>query len=284
MKDGLIGIFDSGVGGLSILYEVTRVLPQAKTIYLADQIHVPYGSRTIEEVRRFAEGITRFLIDQGANPIVIASNTTSAAALYHVRTLFPDVSFVGMEPALKPAIQKTHTGVVGVIATQVTFQGELFAHLMEKYASTIRVLPQACPGLVEAVEAGALDTPETMELLRTYLSPMLAAGMDQLVLGCTHYPFLVPAIERVIGKGVAVIDPAPSVAQQTVRMLKQQQLGTNAQEACQVFYTSGDPAKFTRMIQHLLPTLPEKTLDVRTVAWQENELKTQAAPLPDKHH
>jgi glutamate racemase len=272
MEHGLIGIFDSGVGGLSVWREITRLVPQAKILYLADQIHVPYGSRSLEEVRRFAEGITRFLSDQGANPIVIASNTTSAAALYHVRTLFPDVSFVGMEPALKPAIQKTQTGVVGVIATQVTFQGELFANLMEKYASTIRVLPQACPGLVEAVEAGALDTPETMEMLRTYLSPVLASGVDQLVLGCTHYPFLVPAIERVIGKDVSVIDPASSVAHQTVRKLKQQRLGTNVQEARQVFYTSGDPAKFTRMIQRLLPTLAGKTLDVRTVHWQENEL------------
>ncbi len=274
MEHDLIGIFDSGVGGLSVWREITRLVPQAKTIYLADQFHVPYGTRSLEEVRLFAEGITRFLLDQGANPIVIASNTTSAAALQNVRSLFPDVSFVGMEPALKPAIQKTRTGVVGVIATQVTFQGDLFANLLEKYANSIRVIPQACPGLVEAVEAGALDTPETRELLQKYLSPMLVAGMDQLVLGCTHYPFLVPAIERVIGTGVEVIDPAASVALQTIRMLKQQPLDTNLQEAHQVFYTSGDPAIFTRMIRRLLPTLTEKTLEVRAVRWQENKLNT----------
>jgi glutamate racemase len=274
MVNGLIGIFDSGVGGLSVLREITRLLPGAATVYLADQVHVPYGCRTLQEVRSFAEAITRFLVHHGANLVVIASNTTSAAALYHVRKLFADVRFVGMEPALKPAIQKTRTGVVGVIATQVTFQGELFANLMEKYASSIRVLRQACPGLVEAVEQGALDTPQTMELLRTYLSPMLAAGMDQLVLGCTHYPFLIPAIERIAGKAVTVIDPAPSVAQQTARMLEQRQLGTNPHEAARVFYTSGDPVKFTQMIRLLLPRLPEKTLDVRVVHWEGNNLKT----------
>ncbi len=278
----MIGIFDSGVGGLSVWREITRLVPQAKTIYLADQIHVPYGTRSLEEVRLFAEGITRFLLDQGANPIVIASNTTSAAALQNVRSLFPGASFVGMEPALKPAIQKTRTGVVGVIATQVTFQGDLFANLLEKYANSIRVIPQACPGLVEAVEAGALDAPETRELLQKYLSPMLAAGMDQLVLGCTHYPFLVPAIERVIGTGVEVIDPAPSVARQTARFLTTPQAGQppgadsksrQYKEARHIFYTSGDLTNFTQMIRRLLPTFKDTILDVRAVNWQENKLK-----------
>jgi len=195
----LIGIFDSGVGGLSVWREIARQLPLEDTLYLADQAHVPYGSRSLNEVREHSEGITRFLLGWGAKIIVVACNTASAAALHHLRRTFPDVPFVGMEPAVKPAVERTRTGVVGVIATQATFQGELFASLLERYAGDVGVLIQACQGLVEAVEAGALDTPETEALLRHYLTPLIEAGADQLVLGCTHYPFLRPLIERVVG-------------------------------------------------------------------------------------
>jgi len=281
---GFIGIFDSGVGGLSVWRQVVRQLPGQATLYLADQAHVPYGSRSLNEVCEFAEGITRFLLAQGAKIIVIASNTTSAAALYYLRDLFPDVPFVGMEPALKPAIESTRTGVVGVIATPVTFQGELFANLVKRYTNGVSVLSQACPGLVDAVESGALDTPETTALLEKYLLPMVEAEVDQLVLGCTHYPFLRPIIERFMGPGTTVIDPAPSIARQVAHILAQREPEKASQlksgpfpnfEDRHIFYTSGDAASFTEMTKRLLsPALGGKP-DVRAVRWQGMRLDSQ---------
>ncbi len=277
----MIGIFDSGVGGLSVWREIIRLMPDEATLYLADQAHVPYGCRTLEEVREFAVEITRFLLAQGAKVIVIASNTTSAAALYHLRNLFPDVPFVGMEPAIKPAIERTRTRVVGVIATPVTFQGELFAKLVKRYTNDVWVLSQPCPGLVDAVEAGALDTAETMELLKEYLAPMMDADVDQLVLGCTHYPFLRPLIEQLMGPCTAVIDPAPSIARQVVRILTGLEPNSDPPpeskpnqnfEPHHLFYTTGDAACFAELIERLLTPCVAGSPDVRTVAWEKERL------------
>jgi glutamate racemase len=268
-----IGVFDSGVGGLSVWREIARQLPHEDILYLADQAHVPYGARSLDEVRTFAEGIARFLLGQSARVIVVACNAASAAALHYLRGLFPHVPFVGMEPALKPAVARTHTGVVGVIATQATFQGELFASLMERYAGNVQVLTQACPGLVDAVEAGALDTPETEALLRRYLAPLVEAGADQLVLGCTHYPFLRPLIERIVGERMAVIDPAPAVARQTARVLAQQGLEANPGRARRhVFYTSGDTAPFAASLRRLVPFVGVEA-EVHPVRWQGERLE-----------
>jgi glutamate racemase len=269
-----IGIFDSGVGGLSVWREIARQLPHEDTLYLADQAHVPYGSRRLAQVQAFSEGITRFLLDQGAKIIVIACNAASAAALRYLRRTFPQVPFVGMEPAVKPALERTRNGVVGVIATQATFQGELFASLVERYAGDMRVLTQVCPGLVEVVEAGMLDTPETEALLRGCLTPLIQAGADQLVLGCTHYPFLRPVIERVVGPEMAVIDPAPAVARQTGRVLARRGLEASKDRVGRhVLYTSGDTAAFTATIERLLPAA-EEGVEVRAARWREGYLRT----------
>ncbi len=271
----MIALFDSGVGGLSVWREIVRELPGIPTVYVADQAHVPYGPRPLEEVRRFAEGITRFLLAQGAKVIVLACNTASAAALHHLRALFPQVPFVGMEPAVKPAAQRTRNGRVGVIATPTTFQGELFASLLERFARDVRVIPQVCPGLVEAVEAGALDTPETEALLRACLEPLLAAGVDELVLGCTHYPFLRPLMERIAGPGVEIIDPTPAVARQVRRVLENRDAGyqpalhAGYQPALHIFYTTGDPARFAGALERLVKVGAE----VRPVYWEGEELK-----------
>ena len=259
-------------------HEIARQLPLEDTLYLADQAHMPYGSRSLNEVREHSGGITRFLLDWGAKIIVVACNTASAAALHHLRRAFPDVPFVGMEPAVKPAVERTRSGVVGVIATQATFQGELFASLLERYAGEVRVLIRACPGLVEAVEAGALDTPETEALLGHYLTPLIEAGADQLVLGCTHYPFLRPLIERVVGAGLAVIDPAPAVARQTTRVLAQRGLETT--RGCvsrHVFYTSGEMTAFTTMLGQLLPLIGEdgRGREVRAARWRGGRLEAR---------
>lgn len=273
---GLVGVLDSGVGGLSVWREIVRHLPHQDILYLADQAHIPYGQRSLDEVQGFCEGIVHFLLDQGARIIVVACNTASAAALLHLRSVFPDIPFVGMEPAVKPAVERTHTGVVGVIATQAAFQGKLFASLMQRFAGGVQVLTRVCPGLVEAVEAGALDTPETEALLRECLAPLVEAGADQLVLGCTHYPFLRPAIERIVGSHMAVIDPAAAVARQTARVLAQQAWKADPDHVpAYAFYTSGDVVAFSRMLERLLPPTIRGS-EAQAVRWQGNHLHIHA--------
>ncbi len=253
-----IGIFDSGVGGLSVAREIMRQLPAHPLIYLADQAHAPYGQRPLAEIRSLAEGVTRFLLDQGSRVIVIACNTASAAALRSLRAEFPGVPFVGMEPAVKPAAAASHSRHVGVIATAATFQGELFASLLDRFAGDIAVHTQACPELAPLVEAGELTSERTRQALTGYLAPLLAAGIDELVLGCTHYPFLRPLIEEVAGPGVEVIDPASAVARQTGRVLAQHGWLGGTAGAARVsptshrFYTTGDPARFQTALLHLL--------------------------------
>jgi glutamate racemase len=274
----MIGIFDSGIGGLSVWREIDRLLLQQATLYVADQAHVPYGPRSLQEVREFSEGVSRFLLSAGADVIVVACNTASAAALHNLRVTFPDVPFVGMEPAVKPAAQNTRSGVVGVIATQATFQGELFASLLERFASDVRVLTQACPGLVEAVENGALDTQETQAILTACLLPLLQSGIDKLVLGCTHYPFLRPVIERIVGPEVEIIDPAPAVARQTGRVLVQRgfqgHLGPGAQHT---FCTTGDPETFAKMINELVG----KRMPVVPLTWKPDHTLRQISITED---
>ena len=213
-----IGVFDSGVGGLSILREMRRQMPAESAVYFADQGHVPYGPRPLEQVRAFSEGITRFLLDQGADLIVVACNTASAAALKQLRRTFPDVPFVGMEPAVKPAAEVTRSGVVGVLATPATFQGELYASVVERFGQGVQLVNQTVPGLVEQIEAGHLEAPETEALIRRALEPILQAGADTIVLACTHYPFVIPLISRLAGPEVTVIDPAPAIARQAARL------------------------------------------------------------------
>jgi glutamate racemase len=287
-RSGFVGIFDSGLGGLSVWREVRSQLPRVNTLYVADQAHVPYGSHRPSEVQEFSRGITRFMLDMGANVIVVACNTASAAALHHLRRTFPAVPFVGMEPAVKPATERTRAGVVGVIATPTTFQGELFASLMDRYAGDVQVRTQICPGLVDAVEAGALHTLETEALLRECLTPLIDAGIDQLVLGCTHYPFLRSTIERIVGGDVAIIDPAPAVARQVGRVLRergaavsppaQEQSPSGSRdtdppdETCHLFLTSGDVEWFAEMRRRLVPSSARDTT-VRAARWLGGRLE-----------
>lgn len=252
-QPAVIGVFDSGVGGLSVVREIMAQLPAQRLVYLADQIHAPYGQRSLAEIRALSEGITRFLLTQGAQLIVVACNTASAAALYWLRAQLPETPFVGMEPAVKPATSRTRTGHVGVIATAATFQGELFASLLDRYANNVTVHTQVCPALVPLVEAGELDSDRARAAVREYLAPLLVAGIDELVLGCTHYPFLRPLIEGVIGPGVEIIDPAPAVARQAARVLAQR--GWLAEDAGRVahrFYTTGAPARLQAALYDLL--------------------------------
>ena len=189
-----IGVFDSGVGGLSVLREIQRQYPQENHIFIADQAHVPYGPRTLEQVRSFSEALTQYLFDQGAKLIVVACNTASAAALYQLRASFPSIPFVGMEPAVKPAAEQTQSGVVGVLATPATFQGELYSSVIERFANGVTVLQNTCPGLVGQIEKGELNTLATRAILEAALHPMMRRGIDRVVMGCTHYPFVIPLI------------------------------------------------------------------------------------------
>src|SRR6266545_2402998 len=247
-----IGIFDSGVGGLSVLRAIRAQMPEESVIYFGDQGHIPYGSRPMEQIRNFSKAITKFLLEQNAKIIVVACNTASAAALKYLRERFPNVSFVGMEPAVKPAAEHTQTGKVGVLATPATFQGALYASVVERFANGVQVLQNTCSGLVQQIEQGNLDGKETRQILEDALLPMLEKNIDTVVLGCTHYPFVIPLIQKIVGENVRVIDPAPAVAKQTGRLLEER--GTRNQSGSRgdvKFYTSGDPDA----LKLLLPTL-----------------------------
>jgi glutamate racemase len=243
--DGPIGVFDSGVGGLSVWREIVRALPHEDTIYFADQFHVPYGPRGETEIRGFCDGITRHLLERGCKTIVVACNTASAAALKHLRDTLPHVPTIGMEPAVKPAAAMTKSAVVGIMATPATFQGRLFKATAGRHASDIRLVNQVCDGLAEHVEGGQLDGPETEAILRRFLAPILEAGADTIVLACTHYPFLIETIRRMAGPDVSVIDPAPAVARHLGTVLDHHGLRREATHAGEhLFVTTGDPARF----------------------------------------
>ncbi len=268
-ENASIGIFDSGVGGLSVLRALRSLLPGAKYVYFADQAHVPFGSRPVDQVRIFAEGITRFLLEHGSEVIVVACNTASAAALHELRNGFQNVTFVGMEPAVKPAAEQTKTGVVGVLATPTTFQGALYASKVERFANGVTVLQHTCPGLVSQIEKGELSTPETRSILQAALIPMLDKGIDTVVLGCTHYPFVIPLIEDICGDQVRVIDPAPAVARQTQRVLESgARLSAVTKNPATRFFTSGEASNF----QSILKQLIGETHPVKMVVWKGLEL------------
>lgn len=267
---GMIGIFDSGVGGLSVLRAVQELLPGEDLTYIADQAHVPYGSRSLHEVRAFCEDITRYLLGEGARLIVVACNTASAAALYHLRQVFPEIPFVGMEPAVKPAAERTQSGVVGVLATPATFQGELYASVVERFANGVTVLQDTCPGLVMAIDSGEQDTPRVHTILEASLKPMLERGIDTIVLGCTHYPFVIPTIEQIAGPEVRVIDPSPAIARQVMRLLELQDLPAGEEKRGQArFLTTGDPSQLAM----LLPRLIGVEGEVSQLEWDERRLR-----------
>lgn len=214
----MIGVFDSGVGGLSVLRHLVRLLPDAGVLYVGDRARAPYGTRSLADVRWISEQIVDHLRAEGASMVVVACNTASAAALHHLRRTHPGLPFVGMEPAVKPAASATGTGTIGVLATPATFQGELFASLVDRFAAHLTVVTRPCEGWVELVERGVVDGPEAEREVARHVLPVLEAGADTLVLGCTHYPFLAETIRRVAGPGVTVIDPAPAVARQAARV------------------------------------------------------------------
>jgi len=270
-----IGIFDSGVGGLSILLHIARMLPQEDLLYFADTAHCPYGAKSMPHIQKLSEGIVHFLLEQGAKIIVVACNTASAAALHYLRAKFPEVPFVGMVPAVKPAISSTQTGIIGVLATKTTFQGELFADVVSRFAEGVEIIPQVCPSLVERVECGDLDSPRVERLLRRYLEPLMAKGADTIVLGCTHYPFLIPAIRRIVGEEVNIVEPGVAIARQTARLLARYELAKTDPRGGRRFYvTSGDLEPFSDIVTKLIG-LPGEFLQAR---WQGDKPEIISQP------
>jgi len=264
-----IGLFDSGVGGLSVLRAVRDQFPDENLIYIADQAHVPYGPRPKTEVAKLSHGIVRFLVNRDAKLVVVACNTASAAALKKLRASYPTLPFVGMEPAVKPAAEETNSGVVGVLATPATFQGELYNSTVERFAQGVTVLQHTCPGLVRQIEMGHVADAETKDILERALIPMLEKGVDKVVMGCTHYPFVIPLIKEIVGAEIEVIDPAPAVARQVGRLLDQYDLRAKTGGKGQIqFMTTGDPEEFSRLLIQLVGLESQ----VKRLVWIKGEL------------
>ncbi len=244
---GPIGVFDSGVGGLSVLREIRALLPHEDLLYVADSAHIPYGEKSTRFVEARSLAITTFLLKHRAKAVVVACNTASSAALATLRAQF-SVPIVGMEPAVKPAAQQTRSRRVAVLATSGTLASEKFAQLLARVGGGVAVHVQACPGLVEQVEAGALDGDDTRALVEKYVAPLLHRGVDTLVLGCTHYPFLLPLIRQVAGPAVSVIDPSPAVARELRRRLESERLLAPAVRPGSERFCSSGPTDQTKRV------------------------------------
>jgi glutamate racemase len=267
--DRPIGVFDSGVGGLTVLREIRRELPSEDLIYVADTAHAPYGDKPMDAIEARALTIVERLVEQGAKTVVVACNTATGAAARLLRSRYP-IPIVAMEPAVKPAVALSRSGVVGVLATRRTLASHTFSLLIERVAGDAQVLAQPCPGLVERVEAGDLTGEGTRALLGSYLAPLIERGADTLVLGCTHYPLLRPLIADLAGPGVLVLDSGAAVARQVRRRLDSAGLLVRAQRVGgERFLTSGCPDRGRELIARLwgsdlpLERLSDSPRDIR---------------------
>ena len=232
----MIGIFDSGSGGLSVFREIRKFLPEESYIYYSDNAHCPYGEKSREYIIDRARFITGFLLEKGADIIVVACNTATAAAIATLRKEYPEIPFIGMEPAIKPAVRKTVSGVVGVLATAGTLKADKYLNTREKWAEGVRIEEHIGQGFVELVEAGKTHGPEAEEVVRESLEPLLDKGADVIVLGCTHYPFLADTIKKVAaahgadGNSFHLIDPAPAVARHLLEVMEAEGIQTVSPE------------------------------------------------------
>ncbi|SFG76035.1 glutamate racemase [Pseudomonas sp. NFACC45] len=251
MSEAPVGVFDSGVGGLSVLGEIRRLLPNESLLYVADCGHIPYGEKTPEFIRQRCAIIADFLHHQGAKALVVACNTATVAGVADLRRDYPHWPIVGMEPAVKPAAAATRSGIVGVLATTGTLQSAKFAALLDRFATDVRVITQPCPGLVELIEAGDLDSPALRQLLLGYVEPLLAAGCDTLILGCTHYPFLRPLLKQMVPAHISLIDTGAAVARQLQRLLAERGLLAAGPASETRFWSSADPIH----LRNILPAL-----------------------------
>ncbi|MDY0251132.1 MAG: glutamate racemase [Pseudomonas sp.] len=252
-KQAAIGVFDSGLGGLSVLHDIRALLPSESLIYIADSAHVPYGEKSPEFIVQRSIGITEFLLAQPVKAIVVACNTATAAAVTELRQRWPELLIVGMEPAVKPAVQASLAGKIGVLATTGTLRSARFAALLERFACDVEVITQPCPGLVELIEAGQLDSPVTRTLLNNYVEPLLQAGCDTLILGCTHYPLVKPLLQSLVPSHVQLIDTGEAVARRLQSELSKRCLLADYQCPVDRFYGSGNVAAIEHTLALLWP-------------------------------
>ena len=247
-----VGIMDSGAGGLSVWREIRRQLPHETLFYVADTAHIPYGDKPAGYVRARVHAMAEALVARGSKALVVACNTATAAAVESLRERFA-IPVVGMEPGLKPAILGSRNGVVGILATESMVRSQRMAQLVQRFAHGKQVIIQPCPGLVEQVERDALHGAETVRLLQRYLQPILEGGADTLVLGCTHYPFLMESICHLAGPGLQIIDTAPAIALRLRSLLAERELLNPVATPGQArFYTTGDPASQAVLFSRLL--------------------------------
>lgn len=240
----MIGVYDSGVGGLAILRRVRELMPEADLTYLADQANVPYGERSLEEIRVLAKQAVGILVDLGAETVVVACNTASAAALEDLRSTHPALAIVGMEPAVKPAASTTRSGVIGVLGTPSTFAAARFEDLVGRFAADVEVIAHPCPRWAAEVEVSWPDG--AADEVSAHLASLLRRGVDTIVLACTHYSFLIDVIEQAVGPGIEIVDPADAVARQVVRVAFAGGSGTTT------YLTTGDPATLAAQILRLM--------------------------------
>jgi len=252
MLNNPIGIFDSGVGGLSVAKEIQSTLPEESIYYFADSANCPYGSKPETETISLTRQNIEFLIEQGCKLIVVACNTVTGMAIDTLRKEYP-VPFIGMEPALKPASLQTKAKRVGVLATQNTFSGRHFKQTFQKYANGIEVYVQPGDGLVELVEKGDHNSPKAKKLLETYITPMVALGVDTIVLGCTHYPFFIELIKKLTHDGINIIDPANAVARQTKRILNEFDMAAKVNSSPEfTFFTTAEKTAALDILQQTI--------------------------------
>lgn len=264
MNNNPIGIFDSGVGGLSVWKEIEQLLPNESIIYYADSANCPYGSKSNEEIIELSKKIVDFFISKNVKLIVLACNTATASAIDYLRANY-DIPFVGMEPAVKPAASNSKNGVIGVLATEGTFNGRLFNETTEKWASGVKVEIQIGKGFVELVENGDLYSSNALEVIRQSLKPLMDKGIDQLVLACTHYPFLIEGIKSILNNSeLEIINPAPAVAKQVQALLIKEGIETVG-VATHEFYSSGQ-LKILRELVNRLPTKINGHFEQRSLA------------------
>ncbi|QDD64004.1 glutamate racemase [Herbaspirillum seropedicae] len=260
--DAAIGIFDSGIGGLSVLRHIHAALPREQLLYFADSGYAPYGDKTEAQIVERSLTIASFLLEQRVKALVVACNTATAAAIQAIRTRWPQLLVVGIEPGLKPAAQLTRSRTVGVLATRSTLASQRFALLQAQMQAQyqVRYLPQACVGLVDLIEKGELHSPTTVQLLERYLAPLLEQGADTLVLGCTHYPFVRPAIESVckslVGETPDIIDTGQAVTRQLQRLLEAGQLQTRAATGSLAGFTTASRSTLENAFRGLLKLDP----------------------------
>jgi len=241
-----IGIFDSGIGGTSIWAEIHQLLPDEKTIYLADSKNAPYGQKSKTEIIALSCKNTEFLLDMDCKLIVVACNTATTNAIQELRAKY-NVPFIGIEPAIKPAATHSKTQTIGILATQGTLNSELFHKTSEKFHDT-KIIEQVGHGLVPLIEKGKINSPEMITLLRSYLTPMIEANIDYLVLGCSHYPYLIPQIKNILPAQIQIIDSGEAVARQTQNVLKEKVGLSNLKNIEPLFYTNSDPKVLSEIL------------------------------------